>query len=154
MNTEKKYNIAFFGTPDLCIPILEELKNSGFIPSLIITNEAKPVGRKHTLTNTPVAVWGLEHSIKILTPKKLTPELIEAEISPKNDQAKWDLFIVVAYGKILPEALINIPEFGTINIHYSLLPRWRGASPVSACGSRRGRARRAGESWSGRALSW
>ena len=127
MNNHKKYNIAFFGTPELCIPILEELKKNNFTPNLIVTNPDKKVGRKHTLTQTPVSLWANDNQIEIFTPEKITLEFI-SDIK-KN---LWDLFIVVAYGKILPQTLIDAPEFGTLNIHYSLLPRWRGASPVES----------------------
>ncbi len=121
------YNIAFFGTPDLCIPILEALQHSNFAPNLIITNQDKPIGRKQILNPTPVSDFADKYVIDCLKPEKLTKEFTE-EIQSKD----WDLFIVVAYGKILPEVLINTPKYGTLNIHYSLLPRWRGASPVES----------------------
>lgn len=71
--------------------------------------------------------WAEKRSISVFQPEKITPEVIE-------DLAKepWDLFVVVAYGAILPEALITLPKYGTINVHYSLLPKYRGASPVEA----------------------
>ena len=71
--------------------------------------------------------WATRHGIRVMQPEKITPEII-AELK----QERWDLFIVIAYGKILPEALISIPRYGTINVHYSLLPAYRGATPVES----------------------
>jgi methionyl-tRNA formyltransferase len=122
-----QYNIAFFGTPALCIPILDTLAESGYLPNLVITNPDRPVGRKQILTPPPVKTWSEQHNIETLQPEKLTSDVINF-LAEKN----FDLFIVVAYGKIIPETLINLPKHGTLNIHYSLLPRWRGASPVEA----------------------
>lgn len=123
----QKLNIAFFGTPELCIPILEKLSQQGYTPNLIITNPDRPVGRKQILTPSPVKVWGQNHHIPVQTPEKLNQDFYDT-----LNQSSWDIFIVVAYGKIIPERIIHIPKHGTLNIHYSLLPRWRGASPVEA----------------------
>lgn len=120
-------HIAFFGTPELCIPILESLSEAGYTPSLIVTNPDRPIGRKQIMTPTPVKVWGEEHNIPVLSPEKLRDEFREA-----FTKHTIDLSIVVAYGKIMPEWLIHLPKHGTINIHYSLLPKYRGASPVEA----------------------
>jgi methionyl-tRNA formyltransferase len=119
--------IAFFGTPELTKEILDTLKEADFTPSLIITQEDKPVGRKHILTPPPAKQWGLEHSIiSILQPQKMK------DIREYLENENWDLFIVAAYGKILPEWLLELPKYGCINLHYSLLPCFRGASPVQA----------------------
>ncbi len=129
---------AFLGTPDIASETLEILKNNGYLPSLIITSPDKPSGRGLHLTSSPVSVWADAHNIPCLKPEKITPELINEifpQVRPVNIHRSdlWPrLFIVVAYGKILPEALIHTPELGTINIHYSLLPKWRGASPLEA----------------------
>lgn len=120
--------IAFWGTPDLTIPILDILAENGFTPSLVVTGPDMPQGRKLVLTPPAPKVWAEEKNIPVLQPVKVTAEVI-AEI---RAQGPWDLFIVVAYGKILPEEIIQMPKFGTINIHYSLLPKYRGASPVEA----------------------
>jgi len=128
-DSQKKYKIAFFGTPELCIPYLEKLQDTPFQPSLIVTNPDRPQGRKHSdLIAPPVKKWAQSHDIACLQPESITPEWIES-LQEKGD---WDLFIVIAYGKILPKTLINLPKNGTINVHYSLLPRWRGATPVEA----------------------
>lgn len=125
MNNELK--IAFWGTPNLCIPYLDKLSKVGLKPVVIITNPDRPVGRKQTLTTTPVKIWAKENDVIFLTPEKID-RLFLSELSEYD----VDLSIVVAYGKILPEEAINLPIHGTLNVHYSLLPRWRGASPVEA----------------------
>lgn len=125
--TKKKYNIIFWGTPELCIPYLDELKQQEYNIVALVTNRDKPVGRKQTLTPSAVKTWGEQHNIPILQPEKLD-EFFMHEIT----QYKPDLSIVVAYGKIIPEQIIQLPTHGTLNVHYSLLPRWRGASPVEA----------------------
>lgn len=139
-----KLNFAFFGTPDVASFTLDILRENGYLPSVIITSPDKPQGRKMIVTPPPVKTWAIENNIPYLQPEKITPEFIE-ELQHLNGQPPvrpvaghksdlWlDLFVVVAYGKILPEVFINTPKFGTINIHYSLLPKYRGASPVEAC---------------------
>jgi len=123
----KNIKFAFFGTPDVASETLEILKSNGYIPSLIITSPDKPKGRKMLITPPPVKVWATENNIPCLQPEKLDEEFIY-NLKPIT----YNLFIVVAYGKILPEDLINSPKFGSINIHYSLLPKYRGASPVES----------------------
>jgi methionyl-tRNA formyltransferase len=122
-----KPTIAFFGTPELCLPILDRLAESGFSPAVIITNPDRPVGRKFTMTPPPVKVWGQEKNIPVLQPEKL-----DEDFKTVFEQYNVDLSIVVAYGKIMPEWLIQLPKYQTLNIHYSLLPKYRGASPVEA----------------------
>lgn len=119
--------IAFFGTPEFTTNFLDTLVENGFTPTLIVTNPDRPVGRGMTLTPPAPKVWATTHCIEVIQPEKITPEVI-AEFSQTN----WDLFVVVAYGKILPQALITIPKYGTINVHYSLLPKYRGATPVES----------------------
>lgn len=123
----EKINIAFFGTPDVASKTLEILKTNGYIPSIIITSPDRLSGRGMHLMQTPVSIWAEENKIPCLKPEKINGEFIE-----EFNKLNIDLSIVVAYGKILPENLINIPRLGTINIHYSLLPKYRGASPVES----------------------
>jgi methionyl-tRNA formyltransferase len=118
--------IAFFGTPNIARIVLAELEQSNIIPSLIISNPDAPVGRKQMLTPPPVADWAKEKGISLFQPESLKDK---DALSIITDQ-EWDLFIVVAYGKILPEWLLNLPKHGTINVHPSLLPKLRGASPI------------------------
>lgn len=124
---KENLNFAFYGTPALTIPLLESLKKNNLLPTLIITSPDKPQGRKLILTPPPLKLWATVHNIPCLQPEKLDEAFIET-LSKKN----FDLFVVVAYGKILPERLINLPKFGTLNVHYSLLPKYRGATPVES----------------------
>lgn len=138
---------VFFGTPDVSVTTLDALYAAGYVPSLIVTAPDRPSGRGMKMTPPLVKVWADEHGIEAIQPEKIDDEFIaslaphpnplpEGEGAPSPAKGKvgmgFDLFIVIAYGKILPEKLIHMPRLGTINIHYSLLPRWRGASPVEA----------------------
>jgi len=137
----KKTNFVFWGTPDVASETLEILKSAGFLPSLIVTSPDKPAGRKMLLTPPPAKVWAMENNIQYIQPATTAElgnsfsnnESVKARGSEKkNKTAKPDLFIVVAYGKIIPEKILNLPKLGSINIHYSLLPKYRGASPVES----------------------
>lgn len=119
--------IAFFGTPDFTVNFLEKLKSSDLCPVLIVTNPDRPSGRGMVMTSPLPKKWAYENALKVLQPEKLTDELFE-ELSKES----WDLFVVIAYGKIIPERFISLPKFGTINLHYSLLPKYRGATPVES----------------------
>ena len=118
---------AFFGTPEIAVDTLDILKNSGFTPSVIITARDMPRGRKLTITPPPVKVWAENNNIPVFQPDKLDQDFA-LQLSTFN----FELSVVVAYGKIFPEWLINLPRLGTLNIHYSLLPTYRGASPVQS----------------------
>lgn len=118
--------IAFFGTPDIAVWVLDVLEAHGIIPTLLVTNPDAPQGRKMILTPSPVARWGEIRNIPIYKPEKLnTPEAFSI-----LEQHQCELFIVTAYGKIIPEAILTIPKFKTLNVHPSLLPQLRGASPI------------------------
>jgi methionyl-tRNA formyltransferase len=118
-----KLNFVFWGTPDVASETLEILKQNGFLPSLIVTSPDKPQGRKMLVTPPPVKVWAEENKIPFIQPEQITKEEINIAV---------DLFIVVAYGKILSQDILDIPKLGSLNIHYSLLPKYRGASPVES----------------------
>lgn len=120
---KKKINFVFWGTPDVASETLEILKQAGYVPSLVVTSPDKPQGRKMFLTPPPVKTWAIENNIPYMQLEKLELEDL------KNN---YDLFIVVAYGKIIPKDILCIPKLGSINIHYSLLPKYRGASPVES----------------------
>lgn len=124
--SSQNLKFIFFGTPDVASKTLDILKEKGYIPNLIVTSPDKPVGRGLQMHETPVSLWAKGNKIKCLKPEKLTEEFIKS-----LDEV--ELNIVVAYGKIIPEILINKPKLGTVNIHYSLLPLYRGASPLEAC---------------------
>jgi len=123
----QEINFTFWGTPDVASQTLEILKRAGFIPSLIITSPDRPAGRKMLITPPPVKIWAEENNIAYLQPEKLDEEFFN-----KLQATIHKLFIVVAYGKIMPEKILNLPKHGSINIHYSLLPKYRGASPVES----------------------
>jgi len=127
MNNSSPLKIAFFGTPDFTTDFLTMLSEGGYTPSLIVTNPDRPVGRgMHVHTPLP-KLWAQQHAVTVLQPEKLDDAFFEA-----LQVSQWDLFIVIAYGKIIPERVINLPTHGTINLHYSLLPKYRGATPVES----------------------
>ncbi len=125
-----KVNFVFFGTPDVASETLEILKQAGFLPSLIVTSPDARAGRKMLMTPPPVKIWAQENNIPFLQPEKLDQEFYD-KLKPSCLKPNC-LFIVVAYGKIMPEKIINMPKLGSKNIHYSLLPKYRGASPVES----------------------
>ena len=129
----EKLKFAFFGTPIVAKETLDILKDNGYIPSVIITSPDKPAGRGLVLTPSPVSLWAKKNNVPCLKPEKIDNEFI-ANLSSglPRGSTTVDLYVVVAYGKILPEVLINTPTLGTINIHYSLLPKYRGASPLES----------------------
>ncbi len=123
--TQNNFSFAFFGTPDIASQTLEVLQQNGYIPKVIVTSPDSVSGRGLSIHESPVSIFAKENNIVCLKPEKINSTFID-EIK-KYDV---DLNIVVAYGKIIPENLINTPKLGTINIHYSLLPKYRGASPL------------------------
>jgi len=122
----QKLNFAFFGTPEVASETLEILKENRFLPSLIITAPDARAGRGMKLQESPAAIFAKENNIECLKLETF------AGLEEKLEEAKHDLFIVVAYGKIMPENILNMPKLGSINVHYSLLPKYRGASPVES----------------------
>jgi methionyl-tRNA formyltransferase len=119
--------IIFLGTPDLSVTILDSLLKAGYEIPLVITSPDKPVGRKQIMTKTPVRVFAEEKGLKVITPEKLDDGVLE-EIQKSGAEAG----VVVAYGKIIPQKIIDSLPKGLLNIHYSLLPEFRGASPVES----------------------
>ncbi len=119
--------IAFFGTPIFAVRILKQLEKYDFLPILIVTMPDRPQNRKLALKMPAVKEWALEKNIDVLQPEKLNDEVI-AEIQ----NTEWDLFLVASYGNILPKKLLNIPRYGTLNVHPSLLPKYRGSSPIES----------------------
>lgn len=120
-------SFVFFGTPYVARDTLEILKERGYLPALIMTSPDRPRGRGLKLTPSETKEWALANSIPVLTPEKITPEVIEEIRAVGASYA-----LVAAYGKILPQALIDSFPLGILNIHYSLLPKYRGASPVES----------------------
>ncbi len=117
--------IAFFGTSLFSVIVLEKLKEAGFIPTCIITAPDRPKGRKLVMTPTEVKVWADKNSIPTLTPEKLDDTFCDGLRS-----TECDLFIVASYGKIIPQRALDIPKYKTLNVHPSLLPLLRGATPL------------------------
>lgn len=118
--------IAFFGTPDLAATALSEMETFGVVPDLIVTTPDAPVGRKQTITPPATKLWALERNIPVFQPASLKNK---EDLIPLTSET-WDIFVVFAYGKIMPDWLLNLPKYGTINAHPSLLPKFRGASPI------------------------
>lgn len=118
--------IIFAGTPDFSVPALQALIDSPHEVVAVYTQPDRPAGRGRKLSPSPVKACALEHGIRVVQPEKLKdPE----DQQPIIDM-QADLMVVVAYGIILPEVILNAPRLGCINIHASLLPRWRGAAPI------------------------
>ena len=118
--------IVFMGTPDFAVPCLEKLIDMGENVVGVFTQTDKPVGRKQILTPSDVKVCALAHNIPVFQPKTLR----DGKSIEILEQLQPDLIVVTAYGKILPESIINYPRYGCINIHASLLPEYRGAAPI------------------------
>ncbi len=122
INQELK--IIFIGTPEFGAIVLEGLVNGGYKPVLVISETDKPVGRKQTITPPPVKVIAQKYNIAVEQPKKI--------IDSKSQilDSKPDLIIAAAYGQVLPKDILKISKYGCLNIHPSLLPKYRGASPI------------------------
>ena len=119
--------LIFMGTPDFAVPTLLELVAHGHGIAAVYTRAAKPAGRGMKLQPTPVEQEARRLGIAVMTPKTLkTPEALEEFRAHDADAA-----VVVAYGMILPQAILDAPKLGCFNLHASLLPRWRGAAPIN-----------------------
>src|ERR1700759_1958672 len=119
--------LIFMGTPDFAVPTLLELVAHGHEIAAVYSRVAKPAGRGMKLQPTPVAQEAMRLGIPVLTPTTLkTPEALTEFAAPSADAA-----VVVAYGMILPQAILDAPRDGCFNLHGSLLPRWRGAAPIN-----------------------
>lgn len=118
--------IVFAGTPEFAVPTLKKLIESQHEIIAVLTQPDRPAGRGQQVHASPVKQLALENDLLVLQPKTLRDPLVQAEIKKLNP----DVMVVVAYGLILPQAILDIPHYGCINIHPSLLPRWRGAAPI------------------------
>lgn len=126
---ENKLNIVFMGTPDFAEISLNKLIENNYNITGVYTNEDKPKGRGNKLAFPPVKELALKHNIEVYQPKSLRDEDEIAKLKALNP----DIIIVVAYGKILPKEVLDIPRLGCVNVHGSLLPKYRGASPIQSC---------------------
>jgi methionyl-tRNA formyltransferase len=120
------FRIAFLGTPDFAIPSLEALHKAGHDIVAVYTQPPRPKGRGHLLQKSPVHLLAETYMIPVFTPQTLKDPLEQQRFS----ELQLDFAIVVAYGLILPPAILKAPRWGCINVHASLLPRWRGAAPI------------------------
>lgn len=123
---ETKPRFVYFGGEPLGVPVLEELEAEGLLPELVVCNPDRPVGRKQTLTPPPVKVWAQERGIEVFQPESFKDEAVKTRLT----EQEWDLFVVVAYNSILPKWVLETPKRGILNVHPSLLPSLRGASPI------------------------
>ena len=115
----------FMGTPEFAIPSLKAVSKNTDL-KLIFTKEDKRNARGNKIIYSPVKQFGLDNDIEVIQPKRMKDE----EVIDKIKEVNPDLIVVVAYGKILPKEIIDIPKYGIINVHSSLLPKYRGASPI------------------------
>jgi len=120
-------SFVFFGTDEHAGTILDELKSAGLTPALIVTAPDRPKGRGLQMTPPPVKLWAEKNNTPVLQPEKLDTAFI-SQLSKVNNQ----LFVVARYSKILPKDILNIPRHGTLNVHPSLLPLFRGPSPAQS----------------------
>ena len=126
--TNNKISIVYFGTPDIGLPSLEHFfKSENFDVLGVVTQPDKPSGRGNKLTPSPIKVFALEHNLPVFQPKSIRkePDIIEAlkKLEP-------DFFVTFAFGQILSQEVLDIPKYETINLHVSLLPKYRGANPI------------------------
>ena len=119
-------NIVFFGTPEFAVSILDALYTQNYNIISVYTQTDKPKGRGNKVQMPPVKEYALSHDIPVYQPKTLRDETVISKIR----EMKPDMIVVAAYGKIFPKELLDIPPYGCINVHGSLLPKYRGAAPV------------------------
>ena len=117
---------VFFGTPEFAAIILEKLINAGYVPEAVVCNPDRPVGRKKIITPPPTKVLAEKYGIKIHQPETLANSKFEIRNS------KLDFFVVAAYSQIIPKEILSIPRLGAIGVHPSLLPKYRGSSPIQS----------------------
>ncbi|MBF0237087.1 MAG: methionyl-tRNA formyltransferase [SAR324 cluster bacterium] len=121
-------NVIFMGTPEMAIPSLVGIMDAGGMVQAVYTQPDRPAGRKKIMTPSPVKQFALDAGLHVETPEKIRDSVFLDQIREFNPTA----IIVCAFGQILPQALLDIPVKGCFNSHFSLLPRWRGASPIQA----------------------
>ena len=122
-----RLRLVFCGTPQFAVPTLEVLIAAGHELALVVTQPDRPVGRKQVLTAPPVKQSALAHGLEITQPEKIKNN---AEFRARLDAIRPDAIVVVAYGRIIPRWMLDLPRLGCINLHGSLLPKYRGAAPI------------------------
>ena len=125
MNIHEK--IVFFGTSRFAVIVFQELFKTDIAPALLVTQPDRPQGRRLELAPTPAKTWAIEHHVPVLTPEKL-----DARFIGEIDNGRYNLAIVSSYGTLLPKKILDLFTHGALNVHPSLLPKYRGASPVQS----------------------
>lgn len=126
-------NIVFMGTPDFAVPCLQALIDAGENVRAVFTQPDKPKGRGYKLLPPPVKALALTHNIPVYQPLSLKKGEDAASALETLKEISPDIIVVVAYGKILPKEILDLPKYCCINVHASLLPRYRGAAPIQRC---------------------
>lgn len=116
----------FFGTDVFSVEVLEQLLEHNLAPTMIVTAPDRPQGRGLHMEAFPVATWAEAHSVPVHKPEKLTRAFLE------TIGTEWDLFLLASFGAIIPQYILDVPKHGTLNVHPSLLPLYRGASPIES----------------------
>ncbi|PIQ68695.1 MAG: hypothetical protein COV91_02685 [Candidatus Taylorbacteria bacterium CG11_big_fil_rev_8_21_14_0_20_46_11] len=120
-------SFAFWGTDEFSVTILEELRKAGLVPAVIVTPPDRPKGRGLVLTPPPAKEWAQREGVPVLQPERL-----DSTFSSQLSSFDASLFVVASYGLIIPQSVLNIPVKGTLNVHPSLLPHYRGATPIES----------------------
>lgn len=121
--------IVFMGTPDFSVPTLKALVEAGHDVAAVVTQPDKPKGRGKEMQMTPVKIQALEYKIPVYQPVKVRDESFVKVLR----EMEADVFVVIAFGQILPKSVLDLPRLGCVNIHASLLPKYRGAAPIQWC---------------------
>ena len=124
----KRFRVIFMGTPEFSVPCLAMLQETCDVIA-VVTQPDKPRGRGQKLTPSPVKAYAVAHGLPVYQPEKIKTEAFTAQL----EAMKPDLMVVVAFGQILSQRILDIPPYGCINVHASLLPRYRGAAPMQWC---------------------
>ena len=118
--------VAFFGSPEFAIPALEALWASPYRPCLVVSQPARRSGRGRRLEDPPVALWAADRGLELRQPAKVRSDEFLSDFEARG----LDVAVVVAFGQIFPQRLLDMPRLGCVNLHASLLPRFRGAAPI------------------------
>ena len=119
--------LVFCGTPEFAVPTLKLALRAGYDVPLVVTQPDRPVGREQVLTAPPVKTAAMEAGIPVMQPEKIKNN---AEFRAQLEAIRPDAILVVAYGRIIPQWMLDLPRLGNLNLHGSLLPKYRGAAPV------------------------
>lgn len=123
-----RIKIGFFGTPQYAVTVLEKMVEANIEIAFVVTMPDMPKGRKMIITAPPAKEWAIKNNIPVYQPDTLKTGDIENELKKHN----CDVFVVMAYGKIIPDSILKIPKYESLNIHPSLLPKLRGSSPIES----------------------